>query len=181
MEEYEYLRYLSSDVESLVLDRIMLDFGKDVWNYAFFLTRDRHASDDISQEVFLRAFRSVKNFRGESTVKTWLLKITRNLSYNHRNSAFIRRVTLLEWVRHSETVTSAESEFIDREVANDIWRIILGLPLKFREVLLLDIQHDMTIQEMAGVLGVSEGTIKSRLYRARAKVHKKLQEVGNHE
>lgn len=181
MEEYEYLRYLSSDVGYNALDRMMLDFGKDVWNYAFFLTRDRHASDDISQEVFLRAFRSVKDFRGESTLKTWLLKITRNLSYNYRNSAFLQRVTLFEWVRRSETVTSAESDFIDREAANDIWRIILRLPLNFREVLLLDIQHDMTIQEMAGVLGVSVGTVKSRLYRARAKVHKKLQEVGDHE
>ncbi|MDF2659624.1 MAG: polymerase subunit sigma-70 [Paenibacillus sp.] len=80
MEEYEYLQYLSSNMDSIALDRLMLDFGKDVWNYAYFLTRDLHASDDISQEVFLRAYRSVKDFRGESTVKTWLLKITRNLS-----------------------------------------------------------------------------------------------------
>ncbi|MEK3884509.1 sigma-70 family RNA polymerase sigma factor [Paenibacillus sp. PL2-23] len=181
MVEYEYLRYLSSEVESNALDRMMLDFGKDVWNYAFFLTRDRHASDDISQEVFLRAFRSIKDFRGESTLKTWLLKITRNLCHNYRNSAFLRRVTLFEWVKHSQTVSSAESEFIDQEVSNDIWRVILSLPLKFREVLLLDIQHDMTIQDMAEMLGVAEGTIKSRLYRARAKVKNKLQEVGDHE
>lgn len=181
MEEYEYLRYLSSDMDSFALDQLMQDFGKDVWNYAYFLRRDRHASDDISQEVFLRAFRSLKDFRGESTVKTWLLKITRNLSYNHRNSAFIRRVALFDWVRRSETVTSAENEFMDREAANVIWRIILDIPLNFREVLLLDIQHEMTIQEMAGVLGVSEGTVKSRLHRARAKVYKKLKEVGVHE
>ncbi|MFK7695153.1 RNA polymerase sigma factor [Paenibacillus sp. HJGM_3] len=181
MEEYEYLRTLTSDVNSFALDQLMQDFGQDVWNFAYFLTRDRHASDDISQEVFLRAFRSVKDFRGESTVKTWLLKITRNLSFNHRNSAFLRRVTLFEWVRRSDTATSAEHEFMDREAANEIWRIILDLPLHYREVLLLDLQHEMTIQEMAGVLGVSEGTVKSRLHRARAKVSKKLQEVGVHE
>lgn len=161
MEEYEYLQYLSSNMDSFVLDR--------------------HASDDISQEVFLRAYRSIKHFRGESTVKTWLLKITRNLSFNYRNSAFFRRVTLFEWIRRSETVTSAENEFWDRATSNDIWRTILALPTIFREVLLLDIQHEMTIQEMAGVLGVSEGTVKSRLHRARAKVLKKLQEVGIHE
>ncbi|TNJ63661.1 RNA polymerase sigma factor [Paenibacillus hemerocallicola] len=168
-------------MDSIALDRLMLDFGKDVWNYAYFLTRDLHASDDISQEVFLRAYRSVKDFRGESTVKTWLLKITRNLSYNYRNFAFLRKVTLFEWVRHSETVASAENEFMDREATNDIWRVILDLPIIFREVLILDIQHEMTIKEMAGVLGVSEGTVKSRLHRARAKVLKKLQEVGGHE
>ncbi|GAA4840717.1 sigma-70 family RNA polymerase sigma factor [Paenibacillus vulneris] len=181
MEEYEYLQYLSSNIESFTLDHLMRDFGKDVWNYAYFLTRDRHASDDISQEVFLRAFRGVKDFRGESTVKTWLLKITRNLSYNYRNSAFLRRVILLEWIRRKETVTSAENEFMDREAANVIWRIILEMPLNFREVLLLDIRHEMTTREMAGVLGVSEGTVKSRLHRARTKVFKKLQEVGGHE
>ncbi|PYI53183.1 RNA polymerase sigma factor [Paenibacillus flagellatus] len=168
-------------MESFALDRLMRDFGKDVWNYAYFLTRDRHASDDISQEVFLRAFRSVKDFRGESSVKTWLLKITRNLSYNYRNSAFLRRVALLGWVRRRETVTSAENEFMDQAAANAIWRIILDMPLPFREVLLLDIQHEMTTKEMAGVLGVAEGTVKSRLHRARAKVSNKLREVGAHE
>ncbi|WP_192703920.1 sigma factor-like helix-turn-helix DNA-binding protein [Paenibacillus sp. OAS669] len=55
------------------------------------------------------------------------------------------------------------------------------MPLNFREVLLLDIRHEMTTREMAGVLGVSEGTVKSRLHRARTKVFKKLQEVGVHE
>ncbi|GIP39332.1 RNA polymerase sigma factor [Paenibacillus sp. J31TS4] len=178
MEEYDYLRSLSSGMDSFELDRMMQAFGKDVWNYAYFLTRDRHAADDLSQEVFLRAFRSIQDFRGESTLKTWLLKITRNLSYNYRQSAFLRRVTLLDRVRRRETGASAETEFLDREAANEIWRIILGLSLPFREVLLLDIRYDMTIQEMAGVLRISEGTVKSRLHRARAKVNKKLEEAG---
>ncbi|WNQ11292.1 RNA polymerase sigma factor [Paenibacillus aurantius] len=172
---YEYLIY-TANMDSGTLDGLMKDYGKDIWNYAYFLTGDRHAADDLSQEVFLRAYRSIGNFRGEATVKTWLLRITRNLALNHRRSAFIRRVTLLDRIQRQGSVRSAEEAFLDAEVADGIWRAVLRLPVPFREVLLLDMQHGMSMEEIAGMLHVSVGTVKSRLHRARAKVTKALQE-----
>jgi RNA polymerase sigma-70 factor (ECF subfamily) len=63
---------------------------------------------------------------------------------------------------------------LSKEFSDDIWRIVLELPIKLREVLLLDAVHHMTMKEIADTLNISIGTVKSRIFRARAKVAKQL-------
>ncbi|GIP35904.1 RNA polymerase sigma factor [Paenibacillus sp. J2TS4] len=178
--DIDYLRY-ASRMDAYTLDELMNDYGQDIWNYAYFITKNRAQADDISQEVFLKAYRHISSFRGECPVKSWLLKITFNLCINYKRSAFFRKVTLRDWIRPSETHRSAEDDYIDQMMSDEIWKTILRLPAKFREVLILDIQHAMSLQEMADLLGISMGTVKSRLHRARAKVSAMLKEGDNYE
>jgi RNA polymerase sigma-70 factor (ECF subfamily) len=156
---------------------LMEAYGEDVWGYAYSITRNTHQADDIAQDVFLKAYTKIADFRGESSVKTWLLTITRNLSYNVRKSAFIRKVTLVDVVRGGRTQQSAESQYLDQIYTNDLWNTVMRLPAKYREVLLLDAKHQLTGKEMSNLLGISEGTVKSRLHRARQAVTKLLKEV----
>lgn len=151
-----------------VLRDLMAQYGSDVWNFAFFLTRRSDAADDISQEVFLTAFNRLYTFRGESSVKSWLLTITRNKSLNYLKSAFIRKVTLLDKIanRH-EASPSAEKVMFDRLESAQLWDYVMELPRKLREVIILDFHHGMAIKEMAEMLRISEGTVKSRLFRAK--------------
>jgi RNA polymerase sigma-70 factor (ECF subfamily) len=65
---------------------------------------------------------------------------------------------------------------MDRQAERDVWEIVLGLPGKYREVIVLDAHYELSYKEMADLLGISEGTVKSRLHRARAKVERKLKE-----
>ncbi|WP_234340217.1 RNA polymerase sigma factor [Gorillibacterium timonense] len=175
MNEYAHLLH-TREMDSVTFDRLMKEFGQDVWNYAFFLTRDYHFANDISQEVFLRVYRNFTSFRGESSIRTWLMKITRNLSLNYRRTAFFRRVRVQSEVDTAVRARSAEADFLDREVRDEIWRMILKLPAPFREVLVLDIRYDFSLKEIAELTGVTEGTVKSRLYRARQKVTAALME-----
>lgn len=175
-----YLRY-AVDMDELTLDALMKRYGQDVWNFAWLLTKNRALADDIAQDVFLQAYRHVSSFRGEASVKTWLLKITRNISVNYRKSAFVRRVLLMERVREQESSRSAEHDFMEREAVNEVWRRVFELPGKYREALVLHARYGLPLQEIAGILGIPEGTVKSRLFHARKKLERKLKEGEGYE
>jgi len=173
--EFEYVKQMVS-MDTDTLDAIMEHYGRDIWNYAYFLTGQHALADDIAQEVFIKAYYGIHTFRGQSSLKTWLLTITRHTAFRHKRSFFLRRVTLLERIQPGGHSLSAETEFLDRQYTDDIWEIIMELPVKFREVLVLDLHYDMPIQQIAELLGIAAGTVKSRLHRARQKVQIKLGE-----
>ncbi|MUT66883.1 RNA polymerase sigma factor [Paenibacillus sp. NEAU-GSW1] len=159
-----------------VLDDLMKKFGQDVWNFAYSLTQNRTLSDDISQDVFLQAFKHIDSFRGESTVKTWLLRITRNVSINYRRSAFFRRVWLVNEIDPGRWGQSAEQDFMETEASNEVWRQVFRLRTKQREVIVLHAKYELSLQEIADVLQMPVGTVKSRLFGARKKLSKLLEE-----
>lgn len=176
--ESEYLNYIQ-EVDSTELYNIMTQYGDDVWRYAYALTKDYERSKDIAQEVFIRVHRKLSTFRGQSSFKTWLFAITRNIAMNEMKSSYVRRILLFENVRDSRPVQSAEDEYIGNQAASVIREIIMGLSRKLREVLILNLEHDLTTQEMAELLHISEGTVKSRLSRARKEAEKRWGELDH--
>ncbi|KIL35102.1 hypothetical protein SD71_07025 [Cohnella kolymensis] len=168
--ELEYWKVAESlDAESF--RELMLTYGQEVWNYAFLLTNRADLADDISQDVFLKVYRNIASFRGESSMRTWLFAITRNISINYRRSAFMRKIVLAESVTPSETHPSAEQEAVQHSLSSELWQLVMNLPVKYREVLVLHAKNELSQKEIAQLLGVSEGTVKSRLSRARQKVN----------
>jgi RNA polymerase sigma-70 factor (ECF subfamily) len=174
--EDEQLRYLAQmDVYSL--DEIMKQFGKDVWNYAYVLTKNTTTAEDITQDVFLQAYRNLTLFRGEATLKTWLLRITRNISYNYRNTAFFRKVSLIGLIFPIQPTTpSTEDIVLEQEFSNDVWQTVLHLPAKYREILVLEGKYELSLAEIADLLKISNGAVRSRLFRARSAMSVLLKE-----
>lgn len=170
---HEYLRYMTESTDKkTILQNLMEQYGSDVWNYAYSLTHKWEVADDITQDVFLKAYRHLHTFRCKSSVKTWLLAITRNTIKDYRKSAFIRKVTLVDRISPKNSAhPSAEQEVMDKQATNDIWKKVLKLPVKYREVLILYGHYQLSMKEIADLLGVSIGTVKSRLYHARNKVN----------
>ncbi|MBP1990069.1 RNA polymerase sigma factor [Paenibacillus eucommiae] len=176
MEDH-YLKYLGeSQDKNVIFHDLMVEFGEDVWNFAFFLTKCRDAADDISQDVFLAVYEKLFSFRGHCTVKSWLLTITRNKSLNYLNSSFIRKVLLLEPAFRHESSSSAEAVMFDRMETSHIWSAVMELPRKYREVIILNAHFLLNTKEMAELLTLSEGTVKSRLHRARKRISAALQQ-----
>lgn len=169
----DYLKFLSN-MNPSTLSLIMEQYGQDIWNYAYFLTKNRSMSDDITQDVFLRVYYHIKSFRGEASLKTWLLTITRNISRNHLHTAFVRKVLLVDFVLTQGTGRSAEDEYLENEAASDIWKKVFKLPTKHREVLVLQAKYQLTIPEISEILNLPQGTVKSRLSDARRKMKKLL-------
>lgn len=174
---WQHMAVMDSDS----LEKLMAQYGQDVWNFAFFLTKSRYVADDIAQDVFLKAYQHISSFRGESSIKTWLLTITRNVSTNYRRSAFLRRVLLMGIVERDRAGGSAEQDFLEREAVNEVWRQVFHLPAHYRSVLVLHAKHQLTIPEIAQVLQIPEGTVRSRLFTARKRLTNMLKEEWSHE
>ncbi|QNK59678.1 RNA polymerase sigma factor [Paenibacillus sp. PAMC21692] len=158
------------------MELLIVKYWNDIWNYAFVLTKKHDMADDLAQETFVNAFLALNKFRGQSTVKTWLLKICHNLAINHRRSAFFRKVLPVPFVRFSEESPSAEAVYFARSRLDEVWSVLLTLPLKHREVLILEVRYGLSIADIANLLCIAEGTVKSRLHRARIKMRNKMLE-----
>ncbi len=120
----EHLRFVC-EMDEETFKKVMQTYGQDVWNYAYFLTGKRDLADDISQDVFLSVYRKISSYRGESSLRTWLFAITRNISSNYRRNAFFRRVVLMGWINPDKTVPSAETQAMDAYVSNEVWQVVL--------------------------------------------------------
>jgi RNA polymerase sigma-70 factor, ECF subfamily len=170
---FEYLKYITetSDTRSILRD-LMEAYGNDVWNYAFSLSRSTDQADDITQEVFLKVYRKLSTFRGDSSVKTWLLAITRHTAYDMKRSSFWNRIKAFDVFHPGGIQPSAEQEVIEKLAVNEIWKQVMELPVKYREVLILYAHYQLSMKEMADILNLSEGTVKSRLFHARARLLK---------
>jgi RNA polymerase sigma-70 factor (ECF subfamily) len=165
----EHLKYLSA-IGHFDIREIMEQYGDDVWNYAYFLTRKHDLADDISQDVFFKAFKYIDSFRGQSSLKTWLLKITRNTALSHLKLAFIRRTVGFDHRRMKQVQPSAETEYLQKRYSDDLWEKVMQLPIKYRETLLLNAHYQLSLEEISQALNISIGTVKSRLHRARSRL-----------
>ncbi|WP_310830027.1 RNA polymerase sigma factor [Paenibacillus pedocola] len=178
------------------LRQVMGLYGNDIWNYIYYLTKNAEQADDLTQEVFVKCFYRIGTYRGTSGLKAWLFTIARNTVFSYRKSRFFRtglwgggvqslspvyaerqgteagqHGTLVEQLGTSR---SAEMEYLGNQQTRDIWDIIMKLPEKLREVLVLDLKAELSVNEIAGLTGLPPGTVKSRLHRARHKVLDKL-------
>ena len=154
-----------------------------VYGLAFSLLRDRDEALDLSQEVFLRVFRTLSSFRGHSALRTWIYRIVINQAQN-RQRWWRRRhrhdqVSLDEHVREFGDVESRQDIWPDRllaskETAAKIQQALDRLPFEQRTALILREVEGMRYEEIAFSLDVAVGTVKSRLTRARQALRAEL-------
>ncbi|WNS43385.1 sigma-70 family RNA polymerase sigma factor [Paenibacillus sp. MMS20-IR301] len=172
------------------LREIMKLYGEEVWNYIYFLTKNSDQADELTQEVFIKCYYRIRTYRGASSLKTWLFTIARNTVFTYRKSRFYRSglwggVQPLAAAGQEQLAAagggsvsrSAEMEYLGNRQADEIWSLIMKLPDKLREVLVLDLKAELTIREIAGLMQISPGTVKSRLHRARKLIQDKLRRM----
>ena len=126
--------------------------------------------EDLCQEAWLRAFRALPGFRGEAAFSTWLHSIVRNVLIS-----WSRRKNLVQF--HSELAEDVGRSVSDpTDLRMDLQRALADLPAGMRQVLMLHDVEGWTHQEIAETLGVAEGTSKSQLFKARAKLRATLRD-----
>lgn len=147
---------------------------------AFLVLGDAAEAEDAAQEAFVRAFRALGRFRTGEPFRPWLLRITANQARNRRRSA-VRREGLRLRVTEGWTdaaAPSAESTVVDDERRRELLAAINALPLDDRIVLGARYFLDLSEAETAAVIGAARGTVKSRLSRARTRLHQRLDAAG---
>jgi RNA polymerase sigma-70 factor, ECF subfamily len=148
----------------------MLDaHGDRLLRAAFLFCRDRNEAQDLVQETFCRAIPALKKFRGECLLYTWLYGILRNLCIRHLRKQ--RHFNFFSAPPRTESAAPGPACLAETaERSTRLAETLDGMPAKQREILLLRFGEEMKIREIAELLAISPGTVKSRLHEALKRV-----------
>ncbi|NDJ78344.1 MAG: RNA polymerase sigma factor [Chloroflexi bacterium] len=164
---------------SQALDTLYQRHGLRLLAYLVGQIGERGQAEEVLQDVMLAAWRGAANFRGESSVRTWLLAIARHRAINARQRRPPPGVALADTIAADDT---GPQEALERQDDRDAVRSALAhLPPDQRETLELVFYHGLSGPEAAEVMGVATGTVKSRLHRAKAMLHDVLRAGEQHD
>lgn len=167
-------------------ESLLLRFQQPVYNLALRLLNDPSDASDVVQEVFLKVFRNVTHFRGQSSLKTWIFRITINEAHNQRRWFFRHRHREVgiedeqeDCRSRADVLTDAgESPFdyvFDQEKQALIEAALARINPTFRAAVVLRDITDLSYEEIAEILRVSLGTVKSRILRGREALRQELE------
>jgi RNA polymerase sigma-70 factor (ECF subfamily) len=158
-----------------------------VYQLAFHLLGDHNEALDLSQDVFLRVFRTLDGFRGQSSFRTWIYRIVVNQARNRqrwwRRRHRAAQVSIDDHQRNNGEIASPvynsapDRLFRQKEVASRLWRALDDLPFDQKTAIILREVDGLSYDEIAYSLGIAVGTVKSRLARAREVLRSQLRDV----
>jgi RNA polymerase sigma-70 factor, ECF subfamily len=170
-------RALSAD-EALVreFEARLSDSASLAFRVAYSVLRHREDAEDVAQEAFARAYRRFSTLRDRDRFRAWLVRMTWRLALDRRRGD---RRRLVRDGRACGPVDGgaqqgAEAALVERQRAERLWRAIDALPDRLREVTVLAAIEEHGIREVAALLRLPEGTVKSRLFDARRKLQELL-------
>jgi len=169
-------------------DEIVERYQHKIYGYVKRLVGNETDAEDITQEVFLKALNSLHRFREESSLQTWLFRIATNLCRDAHRRRQREKGWLSLWRQADEQSETEEGGIVDppddrfnpeklllrEELGAMLSKAMEQLPLAMREVLILHDVEQMPYEEIAQALGVPLGTVKSRLFHARARLRESL-------
>jgi RNA polymerase sigma factor (sigma-70 family) len=161
--------------------RILIDRHKSyIYTLIYQMVDHAETAEDLTQEVFVKMYRTVSGFRGDAKFTTWLYRLTVNVVQDYRRS--LRRTPLMnvmskmkDWITSNET--QPEQQLIAREERDLKWRLVAELPDKYRFIVVLHYLKEFTYQEIAEITELPIKTIETRLYRAKKILKERWMEV----
>jgi RNA polymerase sigma-70 factor (ECF subfamily) len=148
-------------------------YQRRIYAVAMRMTRRHEVADDVTQDTFVRAYRNLNRFELGRPLKPWLTRIAVNLAINYLNGVAKRERPLPEdgpASREEPLDANPERALVSEELATDLDHAVSRLPPEQRTVFLLKVVEEMRYEEIAKLLGISEGTVMSRLSRARGRL-----------
>ena len=156
--------------------RLMERHERRVYNLCLRMVGDLDDASDATQDAFLTAYRKLSSFRGEAAFTTWLHRVAINASYDLLRKR--GRAPLLASSKdrpvEDERIEPAPDHADETTDAIEVQRALLAIPEEFRAALVLHDAQDVPVQEVADILGVPVGTVKSRLHRGRVALARAL-------
>lgn len=166
--------------------RLVVENQDRIFSYLYRMLGNPEEAEEVAQEVFIAAFRFVQNFRGEGSLTTWLLRIASNMYKNKirynvrrkrsRETSIDDRIERRDYRPIGQRPDDPEAVVAGKELEQAVHRAIKKLPDDFREILVFRDIELLTYAQIQELTGLPEGTIKSRLHRARNHLAKLLTE-----
>ena len=176
MDEKSALHRETAEQE-LNIEFLVREYYPYIYRLALSILDDIHDADDVAQDTFIAAHRSMSGFRYESNPKTWLSSIAINASRGRLRKRKVRQILsntmqVLHMLNNSSS--SPELDSLQNESDAFLWKIVDELDEKHRLPVILRYVHDLNAVEIANILHISQGTVHSRLHYARRKLYAQL-------
>ena len=161
------MTYMDKEIE-----RLIDSYGNDVLRIAYIYLKDKHLAEDAFQEVFVKVYKNLEKFQGKSSEKTWILSITMNTCKDMLRSSWLKRIIRLEDNESmnfeiKDTSNSLDDTVIRQLEYKELLNEVMNLPRKYKELIILYYYENISTSEISKILNIPEGTVRSRLFRAR--------------
>ena len=186
-QEAEIIRRVQSG-DTDAYEALVTEYQKNVYNLALRMTGNPEDAADMSQEAFIKAYSSLALFRGDSKFSVWLYRIVSNVCLDHLRRQSRRQILSLS-VEDDEgdeaqidipDLSQSPEELLERQLTREaVRRGLDSLPPAQRQILLLREIQGLSYEEISAALNIDEGTVKSRIFRARKKLCAFLVSDGN--
>ncbi len=155
-------------------------YRNEVYAMCYHFVRNREEAWDLSQEAFVKAYRALDRFRGDSGFKSWLMRIAANHAKDHLKRRRLETVAFDDSHRADTpaSMTGPDRGLELKELGRAIDQAVRSLPKKHQTAFMLREYEGLSYQEMAGVMECSVGTVMSRLFHARRKLQDILRRMG---
>ena len=185
-EERVIFRVLAGDANAF--ESLVLANQRKVYNLCFRMTGNASDAEDLAQDAFIRAYNSLGSFKGESSFSKWLYRLTSNVCIDHLRREKRRDVGSLTYQDEAGVVQelevpdmrfAPEPALERREVGTGIQQGLNRLSPEHKEILIMREIEGLSYEEIGAILGLTPGTVKSRISRARLNLSKFLLTTGN--
>ncbi len=155
-------------------EQVVTQFGSMVVNLSFRFIGNKPDAEDVTQDVFIKFWKNINSYKGESSLKTWIYRITVNESLN-----FVRRKKINSFIGLLESAIlpsehSSEDSLIKKEESNLVRKAIRALPKNQRIAIILRSFKNLSYHEIAEIMEISKSSVESLLFRAKKGLKRKL-------
>ena len=173
--------------DAAAFEKLVLRYQTQVYSLAYRMVGNEADAQDLAQEAFVRSWRALDSFQFSSQFSTWLYRLTSNICIDFLRAQKKRKHISLTVLQDDEQQQwdmpdhrpLPEEQMIVTQEREALTKAIAALDPEYRQVLILRIVNDCSYQQISEIMGIREGTVKSRLSRAREQLRKKLAQSGN--
>lgn len=168
--------------DQLAWEAVVRQHWRKVFNVAYKFVGSHEQAEDLTQDIFLKIFRSLETFDRRANFQTWLISVSRNLCIDYYRSVRRERQLIDRELRSEEMpavsrTVSPLKTLENRDLAAELRQALQGLPSSLRTAVLLRDIHELSYQEIADRLKLPEGTVKSRINRGRRELARRVQRL----
>jgi len=156
------------------MEKVYQEHARTVYRYLYSLTHDEDLSEELTQETFYQAIRSIHRYDGSCKISTWLCSIAKNQLQVYRR----KHPIMEEWTGDDLSAPSAEADVMLEAERIEILKKLHGCPEPYREILYLRLFGNLSFKEIGEILGKTENWARVSYYRGKEKLRKEFEQDG---